>query len=267
MTKASGLALLCALWLLGCSSAPERDYQITTYQRQAAAWLAQGDRKRQQGAYQQALEYYDKAYRYASKRHDAEQMGLARLKQAAVNIRQGQLERAEQRIVQAEVFARFEQTELAPAIDFMRSKLAFKRGEQAQALALVAKLQTQFSGQTEKHIYYRWVGWQYAPASLNWAQAEQDIVQLAKLKADKSLSNVEIQSFVLYHNALWRTATGQSGVEPALDAAIAHFASLELTNWLVACFKVAVQYYSTAADAERAQYYQTRLTELSQTDD
>ncbi|WP_125780110.1 hypothetical protein [Pseudoalteromonas rubra] len=263
MIRASALAVLWALWLSGCSSAPERDYQVTTYQRQAAAWLAQGDRKRQLGDYQQALAYYGNAYRYASKRHDAEQMGLARLKQAAVYIRQRQLERAEQRIAQAEVFARFEQTELASAIDFVRSKLAFARGDQGQALALVAKLQTQFSEQTEKHIYYRWVGWQYAPETLDWAQAELDIAQLAKLKTDKSLNNIEIQSFVLYHNVLWRTESGQSGVEQALDAAIRHFASLELSNWLAACFKLAAQYYDAAGEAERAQYYQARLTELS----
>ncbi|KNC65653.1 hypothetical protein [Pseudoalteromonas ardens] len=264
MIKAPCLILLYVLsGLTGCSSAPERNYQVNTYQRQASAWLAQGDRKRQQGAYQQALQYYDNAYRYASKRHDVAQMGLARLKQAAVYIKQGQGELAEGKIAQAAEFVRFEHTELAPAIDFMRSKLAFSRGEQAQAQALLSKLQAQYSEQPEKQVYYRWVGWQYTPQRLDWLQAEQDMQLLAQMKADRTLNNIEILSFVIYHNVLWRVTFEHHDVPQAIETAIAHFASLELTNRLVDCFEIAVQHYLAIGDTARAQYYQTRLAELT----
>ncbi|WP_194868722.1 hypothetical protein [Pseudoalteromonas sp. PPB1] len=264
MIKIRCLILLCVLsGLIGCSSAPERDYQVNTYQRQASAWLAQGDRKRQLGAYQQALQYYDNAYRYASKRHDVAQMGLARLKQAAVYIKLGQGKLAESKIAQAAEFARFEQTELMPAIDFMRSKLAFSRGEQAQAQSILSKLQAQYGDQPEKQVYYRWVGWQYAPDRLDWLQAGQDMQLLAKMKADRTLKNIEILSFVIYHNVLWRVAFGQQDVPQAIEAAITHFASLELTNRLIDCFEIAKQYYLSVGDEARAQYYQTRLTEVS----
>ncbi|TMP39089.1 hypothetical protein [Pseudoalteromonas rubra] len=262
MIKVIWLSLICILWLSGCSSAPERDYQVTRLKRQAAAWLAQGDNQRQQGKYQLALRYYDNAYRYASRRHDAQQMGLARLKQAAVYISQGQTTQAENKIAEAAMFDKNERTDLKPAIDFMHSKLAFARGQQAQALALVEQLQIQFADDVERRIYYRWVGWQYAQLRINWLQAEQDIQALLKLKADKALNNIEVLSFVVYHNLVWRIATEQSKVPTALDIAITHFASLELTNRLIECFEIAAKYYNDAGDLDRALYYQARFTQL-----
>ncbi|TMP24441.1 hypothetical protein CWB99_22115 [Pseudoalteromonas rubra] len=262
MIKVVWLFLICMLWLSGCSSAPERDYQVTRFKRQAAAWLAQGDSQRQQGNYQLALRYYDNAFRYASRRHDPQQMGLARLKQAAVYISQGHTTQAEDKIAEAVMFDKNEHTELKPAIDFMRSKLAFARGQQAQALALVEQLQTRFADDAQRRIYYRWVGWQYAPSRLDWLQAEKDIQTLFKLKADKALNNIEVLSFVIYHNLVWRIATTRDKVPAALDIAIKHFASLELTNRLIECFDIAAKYYNDAGDIDRALYYKARFTQL-----
>ncbi|AZZ98423.1 hypothetical protein [Pseudoalteromonas sp. R3] len=262
MIKMIWLSLICLLGLSGCSSAPERDYQVTRFKRQAAAWLEQGDNQRKLGKYQLALRYYDNAYRYASRRHDVQQMGLARLKQAAVYINQGQTTQAEDKITEAVMFDKNERTELKPAIDFMRSKLAYAKGEQAQALALVEQLQIQFAEDVEKRIYYRWVGWQYAQSRIDWLQAEKDIQTLFKFKADKALNNIEVLSFVIYHNLVWRIATGQDKATTALDIAIKHFASLELTNRLIECFEIAAKYYNDAGDADRALYYQARFTQL-----
>ena len=81
------IKFLIAILLLvaGCSSAPEKVYQVNTYEQASSDLTRLADRKRQLQQYDEALELYLKAEEFALKRNDQRKIGFSKLKRALIS--------------------------------------------------------------------------------------------------------------------------------------------------------------------------------------
>ncbi|ESP93178.1 MULTISPECIES: hypothetical protein [Pseudoalteromonas] len=261
---AAVLVMLLIFLNTGCSSAPEKQYRVTRYLDLANTWTARGDRKRQEQKLDIALSNYNTAYKYAHLRNDLELMGILQLKKAMLYILLDKPDNASQFIEHARQLQVFEGAELSLSIKALEAKQAFEQGETQRASAYADELSAAYEGNIEKQIYYRWLSWMYTKNSLlPWEQMNQDLTQLELLKSKGDLNNIEVLSFVVYHNALWRVDHQAPETKQAIEQAIVHFSELELTNRVRDCYGLAARFYRQRGEIEKAHYFSKRQQRLS----
>ncbi|MBQ4835883.1 MULTISPECIES: hypothetical protein [Pseudoalteromonas] len=266
MIKYAAAVLIMVLFFLnsGCSSAPEKQYRVTRYLDLANTWAARGDRKRQEQKLDIALSNYNTAYKYAHLRNDVELMGILQLKKAMVYILLDKPDNASQFIGHARQLQEFEGAELSLPIKALEAKQAFEQGETRRASAYANELSAAYEGNIEKQIYYRWLSWMYVKNSLlPWEQMNQDLTQLELLKSKGDLNNIEVLSFAVYYNALWRVDHQAPQAKQAIEQAIVHFSELELTNRVRDCYGLAAKFYRQRGELDKAQYFAKRQQRLS----
>lgn len=243
----------------GCSSPPEKDYQVTEYRLLANLWMQQADRKRQQEIYPAALTLYQRAEKYALKRNDRLVIGIARLKRAAIHISLSELDKAEQLLLEVERMEQFEPAGLDKSSRFIRAKWLKAQGQVEQAKVILAELEQFYQEQPERNIYYRLVRWSYDYNSVDMAAVDADLQVLNKRVDERQLDNIEIYSFALYEYARYLTKMQDERASAAIDKAIEHFSSLELTAKIRDCYKLAADYYRSSNQLEKAEYFEARF--------
>ena len=261
------IRLLCAVVaavLVGCSSPPEKVYEVNRYQQVVSLLMAQADRARQLERYDQANAAYQQAEQYARKRHDLNALGIAQLKRAAIALEQKRLDDAKALITSVEGLSGIGAEKLAGAVTYLQAKLAHHQGESAKADRLLAGLQQQNADNPEKHSYYRIVRWAWLPESVSEAEIEQDLLLLDALVAERKLNNIEIYSFALYHRTKWLAQSNDERFGDALKQALDHFASIELAPRIRDCYQLAQRYYARNGNAAMASQYQKLVSGLSQ---
>ena len=117
------ILLIVFLMLAGCSSKPEKSYQVTNFKQAGIDLTRLADRKRQQEAYQDALEMYLSAESYALQSNDQKKIGINKLKRALIYIVLADSNNAQTLIQEVEQANRIERLELAQAIKFVNAKL------------------------------------------------------------------------------------------------------------------------------------------------
>ena len=253
------LSIALVTLISGCSSAPEKQYEVRTYQRMSYSWMALADRKRQQEEYVQALELYQRALKYAQKRNDLFNIGISKLKSAAIYITLKQFERADELIRQVTQTDEYEPVDLGNPIKFIRAKLLHAQGNTVKAVELLKQLEASYLEDVERNIYYRLVRWSYDNSSVSMATIEADLVVLDTLVAEHKLNNIEIYSFALYQHAKWLAEQRDSAAETAINQAISHFSTLELTAKIKDCYQLAVDYYQAVGQSDKAVYFRQRV--------
>lgn len=256
------LGAMVLIGVLGCSSAPEKQYEVRTYQRLSASWMMQADRKRQLEQYNEALALYRRALKYAQKRNDLFSIGIAKLKSAAVYVQLKQFSQAEVLIKQAVKMNEYEPVELDNPIKFIRAKLLYAQGNVEQSIELLRQLEKAYISDQERNIYYRLVRWSYQPNSVSSEALEADFLALASLIETQKLNNMEIYSFALFEHAKWLVAKKDEQAKTAINKAISHFSMLELTNRIKACYLLAVDYYQTTGQIKKAEHFSQRAEVL-----
>ena len=134
--------LIAILFLLsGCSSAPEKVYQVSNYEQASSELSKLADRKRQLQEYDEALELYLKAEEFALKRNDQRKIGISKLKRALIYIILDDDQQAEMLIAEVEKANQVEKLNLEQAVTFIRAKSLLKQGDKPRALALSSQLE------------------------------------------------------------------------------------------------------------------------------
>lgn len=256
------LSGFCLFWLTACSSPPQRDYTNDEYQLLSRMWMQQADKKRAEEDYPNALALYQRAEKYALKRNDLSAIGLAKLKSAAIHITLNAIDKAEALIAQVEQMNAFEQAGLDNAVLFIRAKLHHHLGENAKALPILEALEESYIAEPERNIYYRMVRWSYQADSVDSAIIEADMLVLDKLIAERKLDNIEIYSFALYNWAKFLSNNNDSRAEAAINKAIGHFSSLELTAKIRDCYQLAVNYYRGIGEQDKVLYFEAKIEVL-----
>ena len=254
--------------VIGCSSAPDKSYEVTTYKDISTKLMGFADRKRQEAHYGDAIELYLEAEKYAIKRNDKYLLGLSQLKRSSIAIVQGRQTEASLLLAEVENMVRFEQVDLKLAIDFVKAKMAAAIGDTLTAKALFKGLEKYYSTDEqafaqEKQIYYRLQGWSLDYQGLSAAQVEADISTLRELYQAKQLNNVEIFSFALMSYLTWQVANQSSTAPDILTEALAHFATLELSNKTAECYLLGAEYYQSQGDKQKAEYYQAQASKIN----
>ncbi|OCQ22845.1 hypothetical protein A7985_02495 [Pseudoalteromonas luteoviolacea] len=259
-----GLCVICfALSQAACSSAPEKNYSITRYKDLAMTWMARGDRKRQEQRLDQAVTNYKTAYKYANLRNDVKLMGLSLLKLAAVYLDKKEFTVVEEYIQRVQTMQRFESVDLTLSIKAIQAKKAHLVGDNLTATAYANELVNRYPEDIEKSIYYRWLAVKYAAIPVDLVALDKDVQSLQALKRSAKLENIEIFSFIIYQNALWRVNNQDAHAVDATKSAIVHFSELELTNRIRDCYKLLAKYYTSMGDDQSAQYFEQRIESLT----
>ncbi|MFT4925839.1 MAG: hypothetical protein ACI8WB_001934 [Phenylobacterium sp.] len=253
------------LLLAACSSAPEKVYDVTTYQSLSYALLDMADRKRQLEHYDEAIKYYLQGESYALKRNDKITVGLSRLKRAAIHLIRQQHPQAWVLISDVEQMNQYESLDLDNALLFLKARFAHANGDTPSALSQLKQLEQAYaaSGDIEKQIYYRLVGWQYQPASIaavSLSAIEQDIAVLDIRVETHQQNNIEIYSYALYHYAKRLVELADPKAVQAIDKAIKHFSRLELTSKIRDCYQLAADYYAGVGDVDKAAYFNQQIS-------
>ena len=256
---------LIAILLLvsGCSSAPEKVYQVSNYEQASSDLTRLADRKRQLQQYNEALELYLKAEEFALKRNNQRKIGISKLKRALIYIILDESQQAEMLIVEVEQANQIEKLNLEQAITFIRAKLLLKQGDKAQALALIAQLEAFYQSDEERRAYYRMMRWSHDYSQLDPDDVQQTVNGLTDLFDAKSLNNVEILSFAYFEHARWAANNadreqGQRIIEQSID----HFSQLELTPKIAQSLKFAAEFYDRFGLTDRSAYYHAAYQKL-----
>ncbi len=258
-----GYVVLLCLLLCGCSSAPQKRYEVQTYKRIGHLFMTQADRKRQLGEFDQALRLYQKAIDYSQKRNDINQVGLARLKSAAIYIETGQTAKAQGQIEQVAAIVAFEQSsDLAQPLTFIQAKLAYHLGDVTRAVDKLNTLERHYQSQPAKAIYYKWLGWQYQHILPVKAQLNADMQLLESLKAQRALDNIEIYSYAVLQYARWLNQDDDLQTPVAIERALGHFSSLELSGKIAECYRLLAAFYAKQGQVDRSQYYKQKAERL-----
>ncbi|MBQ4879053.1 hypothetical protein J8M21_17700 [Pseudoalteromonas luteoviolacea] len=260
MIRSLALVVVFVLINTSCSSAPEKQYRVTKYLELTNTWMARGDRKRQEEKLDLALSNYDTGLKYANLRNDLTLMGVLQLKKATIYINQSRFEFALKLIEQAKALHKYEGAELKLPIRALEAKLAHAQGRFKEASASALALSEAYKDDNERSIYYRWLGVMYSSDSIMlWEEMDRDLRSLDNLKARGELENIEILSFVVYNNALWKVRDKHAQAQIAIEQAIAHFSELELTNKIRDCYALAVKLYKAQGNEDKAAYFLKRL--------
>ncbi|KZN59642.1 hypothetical protein [Pseudoalteromonas luteoviolacea] len=260
-----GICILCfGLLQMGCSSAPEKNYSITRYKDLSMTWMARGDRKRQEQRLEQAVLNYETAYKYANLRNDIELMGLSLLKLASVYLDKKEFIAADEYIRRVNTMQRFENIDFNLSIKAVLAKKAYVAGDSLKAAAYANELVINHSENLEKSIYYQWLAAKYSTDPVDFTILDKDVEFLLTLKHSAKLENIEVLSFILYQNALWRVDKLEPSAIDATKNAIAHFSELELTNRIRDCYVLLAKYYTSIGDIPSAQYFEQRIESLTQ---
>lgn len=259
---------LCAsVWLMvGCSSAPEHHHEVNTYHNVATQLMERADSKRQAKQFDDALSLYQQAYDYSLKRHDKPLMVMSWLKSAAVHIQMQQFDAAIELIAKARQLDLYEPQDFQHSIDFVEAKLWWAQGKSEQALAVFDRLIAFHAEDLPRHIYYQLQKWQYQRDSMDFEQVFEAVDMLELLVNFGELDNIEIYSFAVYQQLAGLAETGdvqyQEVFVVALNRAVTHFTSLELSYSILSCYRLASDYFSTIGDEARASYYQKQVEAL-----
>lgn len=250
--------------LSACSSLGKKSYDVTTLQSIAYALLDLADQKRQQEQWQQAILLYEEAEQYIIRRNDKVLLGISQLKRASVLIQLEQLDAAEKLISKVEQIAQFEAPSLTPSILYIQAKYAFAQNDVNGAIAKLETLKTMHSEHPEKRAYYEIAAWVYQPEATSINQIAKNVAQLKSLKDDGKLENIEIYSFATFQYAKYLSANALSSAPQALEQAIQHFSTLELSNKVRDLYGFAARYYQQVNDQARAKYYKNQQEQLNQ---
>jgi hypothetical protein len=258
-------SFLIAILILvsGCSSAPEKVYQVSNYEQASSDLIRLADRKRQLQQYDEALALYLKAEEFALKRNNQRKIGISKLKRALIYIIQDEVQQAEILIVEVEQANQIEKLNLEQAITFIRAKLLLKQGDKAQALALIEQLETFYQSDEERRAYYRLTRWSHDYSQLDPADVQQMVDGLTGLFEAKTLNNIEILSFAYSEHARWAVDNavldqGQRIIEQSID----HFSQLELTPKIAQSLKFAAEFYDRFGLTDRSAYYHAAYRKL-----
>ena len=255
--------LMMLVLMVGCSSAPKSQYDVTTYQNMTLKLLALADRKRQQGSWGQANTLYLEAEKYAIKRNDKYLLGLSFLKRAAIAIAQGRQTQAAMLIKNVEQMVKFERVDLAQGVDFVNAKMAQAKGDDQKAIALYRQLEVFYQHDAAKASFYRFKRWHVDEQEVAITQIEQDLQLLRQHYEQHQLDNVEIFSFALFAYLQWQVRHQQQGVEGILTEALEHFSRLELGNKIAECYLLGADFYRRQGDIEKADYYQIQASKIN----
>lgn len=260
--KISRLVILLMI-VSGCSSAPEKVYQVDQYSQASVDYMKSADRKRQQELYGEALELYLTAENYALKRNDQLTIGISKLKRAQINITLENLVEAESLIKLVEQANQIEDLNLTPSVTFIRAKLLIKKGEKSEALGLISQLETYYKSDSERHAYYQLLGWSYDYQQFD-TESIRSNVEILKARFDnKTLNNIEILSFAHIEYARWAVNYADLNQGQAIiESAIAHFSLLELTPKIARTLQFAANFYSRHDLPDKASYYQNLHQQL-----
>ncbi|WP_155730506.1 hypothetical protein [Pseudoalteromonas luteoviolacea] len=226
-------------------------------------WLARGDRKRQEQRLAQAVLNYKTAYKYANLRNDVELMGLSLLKLASVYLDKEDFIAADESIERVQTMQRFENIDLTLSIKAVLAKKAHVAGDSSKAAAYANELVNIYTEDLEKSVYYRWLVVKYSAEPVDFAILDKDVQSLLTLKHSAKLENIEVLSFILYQNALWRVDSLEPSAVDATKSAIEHFSGLELTNRIRDCYTLLAKYYRSIGDTSSAQYFEQRIESLT----
>jgi hypothetical protein len=248
----------------GCSSAPEKIYQVDEYSQASIDYMKLADRKRQQENYSEALNLYLPAEKYALKRNDQFTISISKLKRAQINITLQKFSLSEDLIKSVEQANEVERLGLTPSINFIKAKLLFNNGKKSEALILISQLENYYRTDIERHAYYQILRWSY-----DYQQIKLDIIRsnLEILTArfdNKSLNNIEILSFAHLEFARWAAEYADLDIgKNIIDNAIKHFSLLELTPKIARISQFAANFYSRHHLTDKASYYKNLYQQLS----
>lgn len=242
--------------IAGCSSTPEKSYQITNFKQASIDFTRLADRKRQQEEYEDAIELYLTAEKYALKINDQQKIGINKLKRALIFTILDNNEYAETLIKEVEQANQIEQLDLAQAITFINAKLLLNRGDKVQALILISDLETYYQSDVERRAYYRLMRWSYDYQQLDLATVRVIIEMLTARFEAKILNNIEILSFAYLEHARW--AVDNASLEKGqiiIEQSINHFSLLELTPKIAKSLKFASDFYKRHGLTAKSDYY------------
>lgn len=260
--KTSRLVILLMI-VSGCSSAPEKVYQVDQYSQASVDYMKSADRKRQQELYAEALELYLTAENYAMKRNDQLTIGISKLKRAQINITLENLAEAETLINSVEQANQIEDLDLTPSVTFIRAKLLINKGKKLEALGLIAQLETYYKSDLERYAYYQLLRWSYDYQQFEMETIRSHVEMLKTRFKNKTLNNIEILSFAHIEYARWAVdyadlSQGQAIIENAIE----HFSLLELTPKIARTLQFAANFYSRHNLPGKAGYYQNLYQKL-----
>lgn len=260
--KISRLIILLMI-VSGCSSAPEKVYQIDQYSQASIDYMKSADRKRQQENYDEALELYMTAENYAMRRNDQLTIGISKLKRAQINITLENLTEAETLINSVEQANQIEDLNLTPSVTFIRAKLLIKKGQKSEALELISQLEIYYKSDLERHAYYQLLRWSYDYRQFETETIFSHVETLKTRFKNKTLNNIEILSFAHIEYARWAAdyADLNQG-QVIIENAIGHFSLLELTPKIARTLQFAGIFYSRQNLPEKASYYQNLYQQL-----
>lgn len=250
------IVLISLLLIAGCSSTPEKSYQVTNYKQASINFSKLADRKRQQEEYEDAIELYLTAENYALKSNDQQKIGINKLKRALIYIILDDNQNAEKLIEEVAQANQIEQLDLDQAITFINAKLLLNRGDKAQALILISRLETYYQSDVERRAYYRLMRWSYDYQQLDSASVQVIIDLLTARFEAKILNNIEILSFAYFEHARW--AVDNASLEQGqiiIEQSINHFSLLELTPKIAKSLKFAADFYKRHGLSAKSDYY------------
>ena len=258
------ILIISLILLAGCSSKPEKIYQVDNLQQASNSFMKLADRKRQQEEFTEATELYLRAEQYALKRNNQLQVGVSKLKRALIHITLDDNKSAEKLIQEVELANRIEQLDLTQAINFVNAKLLINKGKKNQAFELLSSLEIHYQSDVERKAYYQLMRWSHDYQQLDSISVE-NIIGLLKARFDsKDLHNVEILSFAYLERARW--AVDNAGLEQGqkiLDQAVKHFSLLELTPKIAKVFMFSAEFYQRQGLTVKSNYYKAAFQRLN----
>jgi hypothetical protein len=249
--------------MVGCSSKPEKIYQVENLQQASNSFMKLADRKRQQEEFKEATELYLRAEQYAVKRNNQLQVGISKLKRALINITLNNDQAAEKLIQQVELANRIEKLELTQPINFVHAKLLLNKGNNNQAFELLRNLEIHFQSDIERNAYYQLMRWSHDYQQLDITSIASLIGVLKARFDSKDLHNIEILSFAYLEHARWAVdnANLEQG-ELILEQAIEHFSQLELTAKIAKVLKYSADFYQRHGLDVKSDYYLAAFNRL-----
>jgi len=250
------ILLVSLILVAGCSSKPQKSYQINSFEQASIDYTKLADRKRQQEAYQDAIELYLRAEGYALKRNDQQKVGISKLKRALIYITLGNTQYAESIIEEVAQANRIERLGLAQAISFVNAKLLLSKGLKARAFKLLSRLEFYYRLDLERQAYSRLMRCSYDYQQL-YPDPVREIVEMLAARFDtKNLNNIEILSFAYLEHARW--AVDNADLEQGqqiIEQSIKHFSLLELTPKIAKSLKFAADFYNRHNLSAKSDYY------------
>lgn len=256
-------AVVLGIALVGCSSPPKKNYDVTTIQSVSYSLLELADHKRQLGEYDKALALYLDAERYATMRNDKYVVGISKLKRAGILIKTDKVSQAETLIGQVSQMEQYEQVGLSNAIKYLQAQLAHKTEDNQTAITLLSELSAEYLEDAEKTVYYNTVRWVYGDVNVPLSRVKKGLETLEELKNQSKLNNIEILSYTLYQLTKGLSATGELSEESTILKAIEHFSSLEMSNKISESYQFAATFYQRNGQQQKADYYQQQAENIA----